>query len=399
MLSFSAFRVQLLESPENKHMITGGDCSCRVDYFIETNYTFSTAAHLMLVPIYQEHGRTYEADTCRPLTLAAQTGQLRYAAVARGHYSGRRLARNALPGVKVVGFWDADHRQNWGLDWHRNEGIELTFLERGGLGFGVENQEYRLKAGDMTFTRPWQQHRVGDPQVGAGRLHFLILDVGVRQPHQTWRWPKWIVLTAGDLKQLTDILRHIEQPMWHATTDVAYCFGHIAAAVEANRNGGISHLAVHLNQLLLAMLEMFRDQNVSLDESLSSSRRTVELFWADLQGHADYLALEWTVHRMAKRCGVGATTFIHQSKQLFNMTPVQYLNDCRLAVAARLIQEQPDRRITDIALACGFSSSQYFARLFHRRFGSTPRKLRQVGSVPRKGREGRSVTDTRSRNQ
>ena len=33
------------------------------------------------------------------------------------------------------------------------------------------------------------------------------------------------------------------------------------------------------------------------------------------------------------------------------MTPVQYLNHCRLTVAARVLREQPDRHITDIALA------------------------------------------------
>ncbi len=28
--------------------------------------------------------------------------------------------------VRTVGYWNAKHDQGWGLDWHRNEGIELT---------------------------------------------------------------------------------------------------------------------------------------------------------------------------------------------------------------------------------------------------------------------------------
>lgn len=136
----------------------------------------------MSIPIFQEHGRKYAADTCRPVVAAARAGRLRHVALVHGHYPGRRLPRNALSGVKSVGFWDADRRQDWGLDWHRNEGIELTFLERGGLGFAVEDREYHLKAGDLTFTRPWQKHRVGDPYIGAGRLHFLILDLASAGP-------------------------------------------------------------------------------------------------------------------------------------------------------------------------------------------------------------------------
>ena len=337
----------------------------------------------MLIPIYQERGRTYEADTCGPVVHAVEAGQLQHVALARGQYPGRRLARNALPGVKSVGFWDADRVQDWGLDWHRNEGIELTLLESGKLGFAVDGQEFTLEPDDLTFTRPWQKHRVGDPYVGVGRLHCLILDVGVRRPHQTWRWPSWIVLTSADQRELTDILRHNEQPVWRATHEVARGFRRISAAVAADRDGShVSSLAVHINQLFLSVLEMFRGQEVSLDESLSSARRTVELFWQDVCRNLDHLALEWTVRGMAKRCGMGVTNFIHHSKQLVNMTPIQYLNHCRLTWAARLLKEEPDRSVTDIALACGFASSQYFATLFRRNFSVTPREFRNDSRKP-----------------
>ena len=335
----------------------------------------------MPVPIFQDHGRTYEADTCRPVEQAVAAGQLRLEALARSQYPGRRLPRNALPGLKTVGYWDADHAQAWGLDWHRNEGLELTLLESGGVGFNVDGKDFRLQPDDLTFTRPWQQHRVGDPTVGAGRLHWLILDVGVRRPHQTWRWPSWIVLTPADLKELTDVLRHNEQPVWRATSDVCRCFRRIAAAVEADRDGsGISSLAVHLNQLFLLLLEMFRRQPVELDESLSSARRTVELFWADVRHNLDYLILEWTVSGMARRCGMGVTNFIHHTRQLTNMTPAQYLNHCRLTAAADRLRSQPRQSVTEIALGCGFTSSQYFATLFRRQFGATPREFRSRSS-------------------
>ena len=331
----------------------------------------------MLIPIYREQRQTYQPDTCQPLVRAVEAGQIYHAVLARGQYPGRRLSRRALPGVKVVGFWDAEQRQDWGLDWHRNEGIELTFLESGTLGFAVEGQEFQLKSGDLTVTRPWQQHRVGNPHIGAGRLHFLILDVGVRRPHQSWRWPTWIVLTAEDLRQLTDILRHNEQPVWRGTSEVARCFHRIAAAVEADRDGSsLSSLAVQINQLLLSVLTMLRRHDVQLDESLSSTRRTVELFWRDLEQNADHLALEWSVHGMARRCGMGVTNFIHHTRQLTNLTPIQYLNRCRLAAAARLLRERPDHSITRIALACGFTSGQYFATLFRRHFGVAPRTFR-----------------------
>jgi AraC family L-rhamnose operon regulatory protein RhaS len=337
----------------------------------------------MQIPIYQDHGKMYEADACRPVERAAAAGRIEHHALVRGHYPGRPLPPKTLLGVKVVGYWDARARQDWGLDWHRNEGLELTFLENGRLGFAVEGHVCALQAGDLTVTRPWQQHRVGDPEVAAGRLHFLILDVAVRRPHQAWRWPPWLVLTPDDLQQLTHILRHNEQPVWRASAEVSRSFVQIAAAVKSQSVGagdgrGLSRLTVSINQLFLALLEMFHRQDIRLDESLSTARRTVELFWSDLTQDHDHLIDEWTVRSMAKRCGMGVTNFIHCTKQLVNMTPMHYLSHCRLSMAAHLLHELPERSITDIAFGCGFASSQYFATLFRARFGSTPRQFRDA---------------------
>ena len=47
-----------------------------------------------------------------------------------------------------------------------------------------------------------------------------------------------------------------------------------------------------------------------------------------------------------------------------------------LQAAARRLGEKPARRITDTAFACGFNSSQYFAKLFRQQFGCAPRDYR-----------------------
>lgn len=330
-----------------------------------------------LLPIYEEHGRKYQADACEPVVRAARSGEARLVTLARGQYPGRRLPRGGLVGVKTIGYWDADHDQTWGLPLHRNEGIELTFLERGHLDFVADGQAYRLQPDDLTVTRPWQQHQVGDPNVAAGRLHWLILDVGVRRPDQPWRWPPWLVLTREDRQQLTHILRHNEQPVWPATAEIRRSFHQIGVAVEQGQSGGsLSRLAVRLNELLLLILEMFRHRRVPLDESLSATRRSVQLFLADLRQTPAHLAEEWTLRRMAASCGLGTTRFVSYTKQLTNMTPNQYLNHCRLETAARLLKEQPDLSITQVALACGFSSGQYFSTAFRRQHRCTPRAYR-----------------------
>ena len=49
-----------------------------------------------------------------------------------------------------------------------------------------------------------------------------------------------------------------------------------------------------------------------------------------------------------------------------------------LEAAARWLRADPARSVTDIAFACGFQTSQYFAHQFRRRFGRTPSDYREA---------------------
>jgi len=90
------------------------------------------------------------ADTCKPLRRAVAERGLEMRALARENYLGEPFPGEALNEVRTVGFWDASRPQGWGLDWHRNEGIEFTCLTRGSLPFAVDGTEYALKHGNLT---------------------------------------------------------------------------------------------------------------------------------------------------------------------------------------------------------------------------------------------------------
>jgi len=281
-----------------------------------------------------------------------------------------------LPGVRSVGYWNADHDQDWRLPEHRNEGIELTYLETGHLAFCAEGHSFELDAGDLTVTRPWQPHSVGNPFVHAGKLHWLILDVGVRQPHQPWKWPDWLVLSPNDIRELTDMLRHNEQPVWPGTAEVGHCFKEIGRMVEKRGESSTlaSRMAIHVNELFLCLLEMLRQQSVPRKPELATAERTVKMFLASLPS---CVADPWTLDAMAEHTGLKRTRFAHYCRKLTNRTPMQFLNDLRVAKAKELIKTASRRNLTEIGLECGFATSQYFATVFRRVTGKTPREYRR----------------------
>jgi AraC-like DNA-binding protein len=302
--------------------------------------------------------------------------------ISGGHYPGPSLPEAALPGLKMAGVWDALVDQDWGLLWHRNEGVELTFLEQGRLDFSTDEGPFDLESNSLTIVRPWQRHRLGNPNIRRSRLHWLLIDVGVRRPDQTWNWPPWLVLSSQDIAELTVMLRQNERTVWKANQELKRSFQAIAQCLGTDSNGGhISRLTLHLNELLLVLLETMRHhKDVRLDEKLTTSNRTVELFLADLKIHPEHLSLPWTVEKMAHSCGLKATQFIHHVKLLVNMTPARYLIECRIEFAKALLRSQPKPGITETAMQCGFASSQYFATVFSRQLGLSPREyVRKYG--------------------
>ncbi len=329
-------------------------------------------------PIYKDQDKTYRADTCSPLIDAANRGKVVLKALSRSHYPGRVLDDEQLPGLQSTGYWNATREQDWGLPWHRNEGIELTFLETGTLPFSVRGKTWQLNSGSLTITRPWQQHKVGQPNIEIGCLHWLIIDVGVRHPHQPWQWPGWLVLTPDDLAELTGYLRENEQPVWRATDAIKGCFRQIGGAVEAE--SGVSRLAVFINELFLNLLVLFRREDVPRDKGLTRTQRSVELFLTSLE---ERYAEEWTLDAMARVCGLGVTRFVHNCRHAVNLPPMQYLSLLRTRAATEKLRQCPDKTITEIAFECGFSSSQYFATCFRKHYGRTPKQFRTDHRPPR----------------
>lgn len=325
-------------------------------------------------PIYRMRRNRYRIDHCEPQRQAVRENKIEFHALTKGHYLGTPIPVDVLPRLNSIGFWNAKSSQDWGLNAHRNEGIEIVFLETGTCHFTVDQKKFNLQAGNFTITRPWQIHKLGAPNIGPGRLHWLILDVGVRRPHQDWRWPKWVVLTKEDLAGLTRKLRHNENPVWAATPVIAQSFQELARCIAAwDRPHVVSRMTVQLNQLLIGILDALAKQQKQENEQLTSRKRAVEMFLRDLKedGQVD-LGEPWTLERMASHCGMGVTALSKYCRELVNAGPMEFLSQCRLERAAQQLRTRPELSITDIAFANGFNSSQYFATRFHHHFRVSP---------------------------
>jgi AraC family L-rhamnose operon regulatory protein RhaS len=331
--------------------------------------------------IFRSPGQLFHADSCEPLKQAVSAGTVQMAALGRKAYPGGRLP-NDLREVCLCGYWDAACDQPWGPGWHRNEGLEFSFVEGGKVPFAIEGgRTFVVEPGHLIITRPWQRHRVGNPNVPASRFHWLILDVGVRRANQAWIWPTWLLYPRAALQRMTHFLLRNDQPVWRANEEIACCFRKLgkAASLGATTPEAIARLKILINGFIIALAEML-EQNGTSDRRPSITEQATRLFLTKLP---ECLDEPWTLESMARKCGLGRSRFSAYCRQITNVSPLEYLIRCRVDAAAQLLLNRPEMNITDIAFACGFQSSQYFATVFRNRFKCAPRTWRRQSLAAR----------------
>lgn len=330
-------------------------------------------------PIYQVGDDAFEIDSCLPQEEAIARGRIRLRGLSHGNYPGRPLDAEDLPGLSSIGRWTTVGRQDWGVEPHRNEGIEICFLTDGRLPFHLDGTDHDLRPGAVTITSPWQLHHLGDPWISASDLLWMIIDVGVRRPDETWTWPSWVLLSRDDREELARRLRSGQGPVFQAGPALARTFRDLGQVLDgAEDHPRLSQLALLINQVLLGLLDQLRQVPEAPLDAEGYRLATVRLFLDDLRLNDTSLGQEWSVTAMAQACGMGTTAFTALVRGCTGRTPMAWLRQCRLERAAELLRAEPSRGVTDIALACGFTSSQYFATAFRAFFRQTPREFRVV---------------------
>ncbi len=321
------------------------------------------------------------------VSRAIERHELKLVAFARPNYPGKRLPHNMLPGLLSIGCWDASSDQTWGSGSTRIEGLVLSFVGRGRIDLSLDDQNFALGSGRLAIVRPWQRHALGRPCVTASRYHWVVLDLGVRQPNNAWLWPPWLILSQEERDRLALLLHRNEQPVLQANQAVRDCFERIAGWIpRLTASQAESRLSISVSTLLIELLWLLESKQAPSATDPSSKRRLVEAFLASLPAH---LAQPWTVETMASHCGLARSSFTYHCGQITNLSPLQHLMSCRLQAAARLLRKDPKRPITDVALGCGFDSSQYFSHAFHQHFGCAPSKYRLRPESGGPGRQAR----------
>ncbi|MFA7231416.1 MAG: AraC family transcriptional regulator, partial [Victivallaceae bacterium] len=92
---------------------------------------------------------------------------------------------------------------------------------------------------------------------------------------------------------------------------------------------------------------------------------------------ADNPLLELSLNDAAAKTGICRTGFTRAIKDITGMSFREFVNDCRLKHACKMLTEK-DIPISDAAFASGFNNLGYFHRAFKNKFGKTPFVIKKI---------------------
>lgn len=82
------------------------------------------------------------------------------------------------------------------------------------------------------------------------------------------------------------------------------------------------------------------------------------------------------LQQLADMTHLSVSQFSKIFRQVYHLSPMDYLQQLRLEKACRVLRES-SMSITEVALLCGFTDSNYFSRIFKKRMGKSPLKWKQ----------------------
>ena len=252
---------------------------------------------------------------------------------------------------------------------HRHEFAELVVVGAGAGSHLTSQGSYPIAAGDVFFIPPEQPHGYAATR-GLSLFNVLFLPGRLGQaPAELGALPGYQALFESEprYRDAQGFAGHLRLPP-----------GELARVLELLRElreetaryapGGTTLVEALFRQLQVRLARGYGEHASPGGHRLLAVQRAVR----HIEENAERAV---TLEELAKRARISPSSFKRAFKAVTGTSPIEYVLQTRLARACHLLRD-PERNVTEAALAAGFNDSNYFARQFRRRMGCTPREWR-----------------------
>jgi AraC-like DNA-binding protein len=136
-------------------------------------------------------------------------------------------------------------------------------------------------------------------------------------------------------------------------------------------------IKTYLMQIFLLIFENLSEMNSSMEYKSNPGCRNINKIARHIE---ENIHLNFTLDELSQMSGYSRFTFCRQFKAIIGSTPVEFINNCKVQHARRLLLET-DKSIKEISFDCGFDNESYFFILFRKLTGCSPLKYRKENQI------------------
>lgn len=249
--------------------------------------------------------------------------------------------------------------------WH--EDTEIIYIKKGSGLISVEFEERMINAGDFVLVLPGQLHSIKQNTPDSMEYENILFD------HTILLGKTNDIILSDFIEPLLSgqlIVPTFFTPIHPSYNELVQC---LDACDKASEYRPKAYQLFIKSQLLLffytlcgkCTTESAKRHGPSLDK-LKLVTKYVELHYAK----------KITIEEIASVAGFSESHFMKYFKNACGVSFIEYLNDYRLTMAARMLLAG-DEAILIVAEESGYDNLSYFNRCFKKKYGKTPREYRK----------------------
>jgi AraC-like DNA-binding protein len=255
--------------------------------------------------------------------------------------------------------------------WHSHEGYELILCVVGGAAYEFQDHpSIKVEGGHFLIVPPNKLHRGLHNIRMPSKICGMVLDTGASGSR---------VGTPFTGKDLSEIFRSFKRaplavrPFSRNLSEVVQLLQREHARLQENPTDLMAKASLRLcicATVLVVSQALREGTNPHMAQLVVAAKEFLKRNVDQPIGISD----------LVKHIGLGRTRLFQLFRLDTGMTPNDYLMRLRVDKAKELLRGVP-RSILDIALDCGFGSSQYFSKVFLRYTGQTPLVYRRRPAI------------------
>lgn len=257
--------------------------------------------------------------------------------------------------------------------WHWHSAFEVDYIAEGEVEFRTADDVFHLKKGDAIFFNSNVMHDIHAQDKKSGcQLYAHLFD------------PHFISGTPGSIfeqKYIAPILQNAElsayviRPDNYRRIQMIEKLLHITELTQKEGFGYEFEIRSQLCRFWCLLLEETQELPIQHSRKNHADTERIKLM---IQYIREHYSEKITLDDICASAAISSRECTRCFQRSIGISPITYLNDFRIRMAAQLLLGTDDSILT-ISENCGFSSVSYFGKVFSETMKCTPREYRIVG--------------------